>query len=117
MSVVACDILVEADISRMHTFYRIANLFTDVQNMNNRVKKRNWLKFMIDRIPFAKKYTYDYLYRIAFIRSGDYLGMYMRLLLIGGLLIYFIPSVWMKLLLGMLFLYLRSLQMIKLDQH
>src|SRR5699024_11588222 len=84
---------------------------------NNRVKKRNWLKFMIDRIPFAKKHTYDYLYRIAFIRSGDYLGMYMRLLLIGGLLIYFIPSDWMKLIFGMLFLYLSSYQMITLYQH
>src|SRR5690625_413319 len=114
---VAWDMRVEADLSRMQTFYRIATLFTDVPHMNNRVKKRNWLKFMIDRIPFAKKYTYDYLYRIAFIRSGDYLGMYMRLLLIGGLLIYFIPSDWMKLIFGMLFLYLSSFQMITLYQH
>ena len=114
---IAWDILVEADLSRMQTFYRIANLFTDVPHMNNRVKKRNWLIFLINHVPFAQKHTYDYLYRIAFIRSGDYLGMYMRLLVIGGLLLYFIPSDWMKLIFGMLFLYLSSFQMITLYQH
>lgn len=114
---VAWDILVEADLNQMQTFYRIANLFTDVPHMKNRIKKRHWLKFLIDRVPLAKKHTYDYLYRIAFIRSGDYLGMYMRLLVIGGLLIYFIPNEWMKLIFAVLFLYLSSFQMITLYQH
>lgn len=114
---VAWDILVDSDLSRMQTFYRIANLFTDVPHMKNRFKKRKWLKSLTERIPFARKHTYDYLYRIAFIRSGDYLGMYVRLVVIGGLLIYFIPNDWMKFIFALLFLYLSGFQMITLYQH
>src|SRR5699024_3039026 len=37
------DLLVEKDQQRMQTFYRFANLFTDVPRLKNRVKKRYWL--------------------------------------------------------------------------
>src|SRR5699024_10835108 len=73
------DLLVEKDHSRMQFFYRIANMFTDVPHLKNRAKRRKYLDGLIAKIPFAKKYTYDYLYRITFIRSGDYLNMYVRL--------------------------------------
>lgn len=114
---VAWDVLVEADLNRMQTFYRIANLFTDVPHLKNRVKKRRWLVSLVSKVPFARKNTYDFLYRIAFIRSGDYLGMYVRLIVIGGLLIYLIPNDWMKLLFAFVFLYLSSFQMITIYQH
>lgn len=111
------DILVNADLNRMHTFYRIANMFTDVPHLKNRVKKRKWLKFLTDHIAYGRRHTYDYLYRIAFIRSGDYLGMYLRLVAIGGILIFVIPNEWMKLIFAILFLYLTSFQMITLYRH
>src|SRR5699024_8531806 len=81
-------LLVEKDLNRMQSFYRLANLFTDVPHIKSRMKKRKWLVACVNRfIPFKNKYTFDYLYRITFFRSGDYLGMYIRLLVIGGLLI------------------------------
>ncbi|HLQ70430.1 MAG TPA: ABC transporter permease, partial [Bacillota bacterium] len=67
------DLLVEKDIHRMQAFYRLANMFTDVGHLKNRVKKRRWLSGLIYRIPFVQKYTYRFLFRITFIRSGDYL--------------------------------------------
>src|SRR5690625_6758690 len=91
----------------MQSFYRLANLFTDVPHIKSRMKKRKWLVACVNRfIPFKNKYTFDYLYRITFFRSGDYLGMYIRLLVIGGLLIYFIPNEWMKLIFFLLFIYM-----------
>src|SRR5699024_2353306 len=72
------DLLVEKDMHRMQVFYRIANMFTDVGHLKNRIKRRRWLSSLIRYIPFAKKYTYRYLFRITFIRSGDYLWMYIR---------------------------------------
>ncbi|MBR3119150.1 MULTISPECIES: ABC transporter permease [Oceanobacillus] len=114
----AWDLLVEKDQNRMQTFYRIANMFADVPHLKNRVKKRQWLVHLVNRgVPIEKKHTYDYLFRISFIRSGDYLGMYVRLIVIGGLFIYFIPNVWMKILFGILFLYLSTFQMMPLYQH
>jgi ABC-2 type transport system permease protein len=115
---IAWDLLVEKDQNRMQSFYRFANMFADVPHLKNRTKKRQWLVSLISsRIPFAKKQTYDYLYRITFIRSGDYVGMYLRLIIIGGLFIYLIPNIWMKVLFGLLFIYLSSFQMMPLYQH
>lgn len=111
------DLLVEKDRSRMQTFYRIANMFTDVPHLKNQVKSRHWLVSLVSRVPFANNYTFDYLYRISFVRSADYLGMYVRLIVIGGLFIYFIPNIWMKLLFALLFLYLSAFQMMTLYHH
>ncbi|RDW18196.1 ABC transporter permease [Oceanobacillus arenosus] len=115
---IAWDLLVEKDQNRMQSFYRFANMFAEVPHLRNRTKKRQWLVSLIsNRIPFAKKHTYDFLFRIAFIRSGDYLGMYIRLIIIGGVFIYLIPNEWMKVLFGLLFIYLSSFQMMPLYQH
>ncbi|WP_010650111.1 ABC transporter permease [Oceanobacillus massiliensis] len=112
------DLLVEKDQNRMQAFYRLANMFADVPHLKNRVKKRQWLVNIFSKsLPFEKKATYDYLFRISFIRSGDYLGMYVRLIVLGGLFIYFIPNLWMKLLFAILFLYLSTFQMMALYQH
>ncbi|GGJ92192.1 ABC transporter permease [Lentibacillus kapialis] len=111
------DLLVDKDQSRMQTFYRFANMFTDVPHLKNRVKGRHWIVALVSRVPFANRYTFDYLYRISFVRSGDYLGMYLRLIVIGGLFIYFIPNVWMKLLFALLFLYMSVFQMMTLYHH
>src|SRR5699024_11172789 len=114
---VAWDILVDKDQNRMQLFYRIANMFTDVPHLKSRIKKRRWLVSMANRLPFGKKFTYDYLYRIAFIRSGDYLGMYIRLILIGGLFIYLVSNELLKMLFALLFIYMSCFQMMTLFQH
>ncbi|WP_047982496.1 ABC transporter permease [Ornithinibacillus contaminans] len=112
------ELLLEKDLNRMQSFYRFANLFTDVPHLKSRIKPRHWLvSFVEKRIPFEHKYTYDYLYRITFLRGGDYLSMYIRLIIIGGLFIYFIPNVWMKLAFAILFLYMSCFQMMTLYQH
>ncbi|WP_267129009.1 ABC transporter permease [Radiobacillus deserti] len=112
------DLLVEKDRLKMHTFYRIANLFTDVPHLQNRTKKRHWLvRLLISFVPFQRLKSYDYLYRITTIRSGDYLGMYIRLLAIGSLCIIYIPSIWIKIIFGFLFIYLSGFQLTTLWQH
>src|SRR5690625_716019 len=113
----AWELLVEKDRNRMQAFYRLANMFTDVPHLKNPVKKRHWLVNLVNRVPFEKRFTYNYLYRITFVRSGDYFGMYVRLLIIGGLFIFFVPSDWMKLAFAVLFLYMSIFQMMALFQH
>lgn len=114
---IAWDILVEKDQNRMQLFYRMANIFTDVPHLKSRMKKRRWLVSIVSKLPFEKKRTYDYLYRITFIRSGDYLGMYIRLIIIGGLAIYLVPNEWMKIIFALLFIYMSCFQMMTLYQH
>ncbi|WP_096270348.1 ABC transporter permease [Paucisalibacillus globulus] len=114
----AWELLLEKDQHRMQSFYRFANLFTDVPHLKNRIKPRHWLVSLVEkRIPFERKYTYDYLLRITFLRGGDYLSMYIRLIVLGGLFIYFIPNVWVKILFAILFVYMSLFQMMTLYQH
>ncbi|MFD1037669.1 ABC transporter permease [Virgibacillus byunsanensis] len=111
------DLLIEKDQNRMQVFYRIANMFADVPHLKNRIKKRQWLVSIVSRMPLVKERTFDYLYRITFVRTGDYLGMYIRLIVVGGLFIYYIPNSWMKIAFAILFLYLSSFQMMTLYHH
>lgn len=112
------DLLLEKDQNSMQAFYRVANMFSDVPHIKNRVKKRQWLVSLVTRnIPFEKRFSFDYLFRVTFVRSGDYVGMYTRLIIIGGLFIFLIPNVWVKLIFVVLFLYLSSFQMMALYQH
>lgn len=111
------DLLIEKDRNRMQAFYRIANMFTDVPHLKSKVKRRGWLTSIVSNVPFQNKQSFNYLYRITFVRGGDYLGMYVRLIVIGGLFIYFVPQLWMKVLFALLFLYMSSFQMMTLYHH
>ncbi|WP_226576749.1 ABC transporter permease [Halobacillus litoralis] len=114
----AWDLLVEKDQQRMRTFYRIANMFTDVPHLKNTVKKRHGLvSAVVSRVPYRQDQTFSYLYRITFIRSSDYLGMYLRLIAIGGLAVWFVPNLWVKAAFALLFLYLSAFQMMTLWNH
>lgn len=113
----AWEFLVERDRNRMQFFYRIANMFTDVPHFKTKTKKRSWLVSLVSQFPLEQKWTYDYLYRITFIRSGDYLGMYIRLLIIGILLILYVPNAWMKVIFAFLFMYMSTFQMMALYHH
>ncbi|SHM47156.1 ABC transporter permease [Gracilibacillus kekensis] len=112
------DLLIESDYLRMRSFYRLANMFTDVPHLETPVKKRHWLaKVLTKGIPFQQKNAYPYLYRLTTVRSGEYLGIYLRLLVIGGLLIYFVPNQWLKLIFALLFIYMIFLQIVPLWKH
>lgn len=113
----AWEFLIEKDEQKMQSFYRMANLFTEVPAVKKRVKKRHWLVSFVDKFPFQQKHTYEYLYSITFIRSGDYLGLYLRLTIVGGLFILFIPNVYMKVAFALVFLYLTSFQLMVIYQH
>lgn len=108
------ELLVEKDLHSMQSFYRFANLFTDVPHLASKVRRRDWLSVLFKNAPFEQRASYDYLYRLTFIRSGDYFGMYARLIVIGALAIWFVPNLTMKLLFVLLFLYMSLFQMMPL---
>ncbi|MGJ7910262.1 ABC transporter permease [Neobacillus sp. LXY-1] len=111
------DLLIDQEEKRMASFYRLANLFTDVPKLKETVKRRKWLDFLLTGIRFAQDKTYLYLYSRTFLRSSDYLGLFIRLTVIGAVAIYFITFGWGPILLGILFLYLTGFQLIPLWNH
>lgn len=114
----AWDVLIENDQNRLALFYRFVSMFADVPQIKKRLKKRRFLSSLVNKwVSFKHDSTFDYLYRLTFIRSSDYLSLYIRLIIIGGLVIFFVPNIWLKIIFALLFIYMSNFQMITLYYH
>lgn len=111
------DILIGQEEKRMASFYRLANLFTDVPKLKDTVKRRKWLDLFINRIAFSQEKTYLYLFSRTFLRSSDYLGLFIRLTVIGAIALYYISYGLGQILLAVIFLYLTGFQLLPLWNH
>jgi ABC-2 type transport system permease protein len=111
------DLLIAQEEKRMASFYRLANLFTDVPKLKDTVKRRKWLDWFINGISFSQDKTYDYLLARTFLRSSDYLGLFIRLTVIGAIALYFISFGAGQIVLSLLFIYLTGFQLLPLWNH
>lgn len=111
------DLLIENETKRMQLFYRVANLFVDVPGLKEKVKRRRWLDFILAFTPYAREKSFDYLYLRTFLRSGDYFGLYIRLLIIGCVLLLTLPVGYATYLVPVLVLYLTGFQLIPMWRH
>ncbi|HDR7564970.1 ABC-2 type transport system permease protein [Bacillus sp. RC55] len=109
------EYLISEEGKKMMLLYRIANMFVDVPALKERVSRRKWLDFILSMI--GEKRTYLYLYTRTFLRSGNYFGLYMRLLVLGGIILYFIPFLYGRLIVSFVFLYLIGYQLLTLWKH
>ncbi|MGU9542216.1 ABC transporter permease EcsB [Bacillus cereus] len=109
------EYLISEEGKKMMLLYRIANMFVDVPALKERVARRKWLDFILSMI--GEKRTYLYLYTRTFLRSGNYFGLYMRLLALGGVILYFIPFLYGRFIVSFIFLYLIGYQLLTLWKH
>lgn len=111
------EYLIEQEERRMTSFYRLANMFTDVPKLKDRVKRRKWLDWLLSGIPFKQDATFKNLFVRTFLRSGDYFGLYIRLTLIGAGAIYLISYGMGQIVLVPLIMYLTGFQLLPLWNH
>lgn len=109
------EYLISEEGKKMLLLYRIANMFVDVPALKERVSRRKWLDFILSII--GEKRTYLYLYTRTFLRSGNYFGLYVRLLALGGVILYFIPFLYGRFIVSLIFLYLIGYQLLTLWKH
>ncbi|MCM3662911.1 ABC transporter permease [Mesobacillus subterraneus] len=109
--------LIEDEERRMNSFYRVANMFTDVPKLRDRTKRRRWLDWLFKSIPYKQDRVYSHLYMRTFARAGDYFGLLVRLTLIGGAALYFFTYGPGQILTALLFLYLTGFQLLPLWNH
>jgi ABC-2 type transport system permease protein len=109
--------IIEQEAKAVRTFYRIANMFTDVPQWKEEAKRRRWLDFIVEMIPYGQQNTFLYLYVRTLIRTGGYLGLYIRLTIIGCLLLYIIPNEYGKMAAAFFFLYITGFQLFALHDH
>ncbi|KQL55872.1 MULTISPECIES: ABC transporter permease [Bacillaceae] len=109
--------LIEVENQMVMFFYRIANAFTDVPQLRNKVRERTYLQWAVQLLGGKKDAVYHYLYARTFVRANDYLGTYLRLTIVGGLFIYVLPLGWMKLAMALLFTHITMMQLSTLSFH
>ncbi|TDQ42002.1 ABC transporter permease [Aureibacillus halotolerans] len=111
------DLLIHKEQKRMTMFYRIANMFTDVPSIQDTAKRRKYLDWLIAKIPFQQQASYRFLFWRTFLRTGDYLGIYMRLVLLGAALAWWVPYWPAKCVTVVLFIYFIGFQLSTLTRH
>jgi ABC-2 type transport system permease protein len=104
--------LIELEDKRMMSFYRIANLFTDVPKLRGKTARRKWLDWLLKFIPYNQKSAYSYLYARTFLRANDYIGLLLRLTVIGSVVLLAFISVWANILVIVIFLYMTGIQLL-----
>ncbi|TKD68699.1 ABC transporter permease [Pseudalkalibacillus hwajinpoensis] len=108
--------LLSVDEHQSMKFYRTANLFTDVPKLKQSVKHRRMLSAFAEKV-LPVNTVYATLYQKAFIRSNEYFGIYIRLLLVGLALIAFVPSETGRIIGAALIVYLTAVQLRTLYPH
>lgn len=103
---------VGAEDSRMGRIYRLYNLFTDVPGLSSQVKRRCYLDGLLKPITAKPANTYLYLYARGFLRGTEFSGLYIRLVVLGGIILCFSHIWWLSLALGLLLIYLVGFQLL-----
>lgn len=81
--------------ARTESIYRFFNLFTDVPQVQGRVKRRAWADGIIKYLSHQDG-QWGYLYARGFVRGSDTSGLVVRLTLILAIITLFIPINWLQ---------------------
>ncbi|WP_400195036.1 ABC transporter permease [Lysinibacillus telephonicus] len=81
---------VKLEQNRMMGFYRFANYFTDVPHLRGSIRRRGWLNFVYNLIPYKKENAHNYLVFRTFIRTDDHFYLWVRLTFISGVIAIFV---------------------------
>ncbi|MBS2968262.1 ABC transporter permease [Metabacillus sp. KIGAM252] len=112
------DRLIRSENRKKQSFYRLANLFTDVPKLKKEAHRRAYLDWILQNIRYGKEHVYMYMFARAFIRGTDYLGIFFRLTVIAGLILGFVEmSETGAVLLTAGTIFLTGVQLIVLVRH
>jgi len=98
-------------------FYRLANLFTDVPEWREESRRRRWLDPLLRLIPYGQRNVFFHLYARTFLRASGYGGLYIRLTVIGSVLLAVIDHEYVQAALVFLLLYATVVQLAALPHR
>lgn len=104
--------MIQKEKNRMHRIYQFIHLFTDVPEISSSVKRRKILDPLLSKIKKTSQNTYLYLYARSFLRGSEYSGLFIRLVLVGGVVLFFLKEFWISMGVSVLFVYLIGFQLI-----
>ncbi|MBO1308188.1 ABC transporter permease [Enterococcus sp. 669A] len=106
--------MADRERSRLYRIYQFINLFTDVPEIEAKVKRRKYLDGLLSRITFKQSNTYLYLFMRRALRGSEYSGLYLRLVAIGGIMIFTLQDFLFATGVAALLIYLIGFQLIPL---
>lgn len=106
------ELMVQKEKNRMHRIYQFIHLFTDVPEISSSVKRRKYLDPLLGKIKKTSQNTYLYLYARSFLRGSEYSGLFIRLILVAGVILFFLKEFWISMGVSVLFVYLIGFQLI-----
>ncbi|WP_175638257.1 ABC transporter permease [Metabacillus schmidteae] len=110
--------LITREEQKKQSFYKLANLFTDVPKLKKQAKRRAYLDWVVNRVKYSQDNVYEYLFLRAFIRSGDYFGIVVRLTIIGCVILSFMDNGLIgSLVISLIFTFLTGIQIMSLFKH
>lgn len=81
---------VKVEQSRMMSFYRFANYFTDVPHLRGSIRRRGWLDWIYRFVKYNKANAQEYLEFRTFIRTDDHFFLWLRLTIISAVIAAFV---------------------------
>ncbi len=110
--------LINSEVGKKQSFYKLANLFTDVPKLKKQAKRRAYLDWIVNQVKYNQENVYEYLFIRAFIRSGDYFGIVIRLTIIGSVILSFMNEELLgNIVVSVLFIFLSGIQIMSLYKH
>lgn len=97
---------------RMKRIYQFINMFTDVPGISGKVKRRKLFDGLLNKIQKTHQNTYRYLYSRSFLRGAEYSGLFLRLTLVGTVILVFLNEFLLVLIVSLVIIYLIGFQMI-----
>ena len=113
-SLIDWEFTIDSEQKRMYRIYRFINLFTDVPFIESKMRKMRGAQWLFERVSHKQTQTYSYLFIHRFMRSDEYFGQVVRLLLLGGVCLLAVDDWRFSLVVSGLFLYLITFQIIPL---
>lgn len=108
--------LVTTETTRMAKINRFINLFIDAPTGKENSKRRLYLDSMVQTLSGSGN-PYQYLFARVFVRGSSYFGLYLRLTVIGTLVLGMSQMPVFNIVLGVLLVYLTGFQMLPLFRH
>ena len=106
--------VIDRERKRQQIIMQFFALFTKVKGITSSVKRRSYLDGWLRLVAKRSEKTWDYLYLRAFLRSGDFWGLSLRLLGLSLLVLLTIDLAWLATGLVLLFNYLLLFQLLAL---
>lgn len=108
---------IEKERQRQQKILTFYSLFTNVKGISSGFKERSYLNGILRKLPKKSTLFWTNLFARAFLRSADYLGLFLRLLLLSLLALWFIKTAYLGAVLASLFNYLLLFQLLALYHH